>query len=102
MARNNISLSCDELPGGKYKVRWREDVVVDGVRTTKARSRTVTDKGARDELVAKLRRTLETGAVFEPEARIVTTAANLELAARVLSDLQPQSRSARPTARSAQ
>ncbi|MDP2305508.1 MAG: hypothetical protein Q8P18_05730 [Pseudomonadota bacterium] len=81
MARNNISLSITPLDGGKYKIRWREDVVEDGLRVRKARSQVVTDKSARDALVGKLRRTLESGDVYEPAARVVTTAANLERAA---------------------
>ncbi len=81
MSRNNIALSIDDLPGGRFKVRWREDVVTDGVRERKARSQVVSDKGARDALVGKLRRTLETGEVYEPSARVVTTAGDLERAA---------------------
>lgn len=81
VARNNISLSITPLDGGRFKIRWREDVVVDGERVRKARSQVVTDKGARDALVGKLRRTLESGDVYAPEARVVTTAANLERAA---------------------
>lgn len=86
MARNNISLSISPTNPprgyeGPWKIRWREDVVEDGQRVSKARSKSVSDKGARDALVAKIRRTLESGDVYAPEARVVTTAANLELAA---------------------
>ncbi|MDP2310915.1 MAG: hypothetical protein Q8P18_33155 [Pseudomonadota bacterium] len=78
MARNTISLSVDTLPDGRFKVRWQEPVDEDGVRGKRARSRVVSDQGARDALVGKLRRTLEVGDVFVPEARVVTSAASLE------------------------
>ncbi len=86
MARNSISLSvAPRNPprgySGSFKVRWREAVVEDGIAKRVERSQTVSDKGACDALVGKLRRTLETGEVYAPVARIVTTPGNLEHAA---------------------
>lgn len=86
MSRNSISLSDEpERRAGKltgrYKVRWREEVIEDGKPRRQAKSQIVSDKGARDILMAKLRRTLESGEVYEPAARILTTPANLEIAA---------------------
>lgn len=61
------SLSIDELPGGRYKLRWRELVPGPDGRPTKgedgrlvrrARSITVEGKDARDEAVGKIRRAL--------------------------------------------
>ena len=86
MARNNISLSVDPRNPpkgypGPFKVRWREDVIEDGISKRVARSQVVTDKGACDALIGKLRRALETGEVYAPAARVVTTPGNLEHAA---------------------
>lgn len=81
MARNNISLSVDELAKGRrWKVRWREDVIENGERRTVARSKTVTTAGARDSLVSKIRRHLEAGEVFETAARVIAPMSNLEAA----------------------
>ncbi|MES2643896.1 MAG: hypothetical protein V4850_30690 [Myxococcota bacterium] len=84
MAKNNISLSVDPKSPpkgyqGPWKVRWREDIEVDGARKRVSRSRVVSDKGARDALVGRLRRQLEVGEpTAAPPSRVVVTAANLE------------------------
>ncbi len=90
--RSAVALSVDavgfkkaEIPrgyAGPWKVRWTEWVTIDGQRTQQCRSLQVSDNGARDELVAKIRRALESGSVFEPEARAIVRVGSFDAGAR--------------------
>lgn len=84
------SLSIDELPGGRYKLRWRELVPgpdgrpqkgTDGRLLRRARSITVDGKDARDEAVGNIRRALVAEGEYQPPtASTAPEIANLERA----------------------
>lgn len=84
------SLSIDELPGGRYKLRWRELVAGPDGRPQRGkdkrllrrdRSLTVEGKDARDEAVGNIRRALLAEGEYQPPtASDAPTVANLEQA----------------------
>jgi len=72
---NGPGVSASELPGGRWRVRWRETVIeASGERRRVQRTRVVRDEATAIELRAKILRSLETGAVVELDAPRVTDA----------------------------
>jgi integrase len=70
---NGSGVSLSELPGGRWRVRWREVVEVDGRRDRRQRERVVNDLTTAEVVKADILRALERNEVFDPEpaARVV-------------------------------
>ena len=70
--RGGSGVSVTRTKSGKWSLRWREPLLVDGERQTRQRQKTVSTEQAAIALRAKILRAVETGEIYETEARVST------------------------------
>lgn len=75
---NGPGVSVSRLASGRWRVRWREPVVEDGIPRRIQRERTVADERTAVDLRARVLRALETGQVYEDEVREVVHQTTLD------------------------
>jgi integrase len=75
------SVYHEEVRPGVYKVRWRQWEMVDGQRVRRMPSLTVIGLTSRDELIVKIRHSMDTIGFYQHEAKPEEKIANLEEAA---------------------
>lgn len=73
---NGCGVSVSDL-GGRWRVRWRETVVTDGVSRRVQREKVVSTHAAAVALQATILRTIEEGRIFEAEVREVIRPASV-------------------------
>src|SRR5689334_23261796 len=74
---NGCGVSVSDLGGGRWRVRWRETVVTDGVSRRVQREKVVSTHAAAVALQASILRTVEEGRIFQPEVREVVLPASV-------------------------
>ncbi|MFZ5479212.1 MAG: hypothetical protein ACOZNI_20780 [Myxococcota bacterium] len=72
------SVSVQEIEPGKWRLRWREFPVVDGVRREKTRSYTVGDQRTAEKIKVQIRDALDLQGTWDPPVVVVRSPCNLE------------------------
>jgi integrase len=77
---SGVSVTAEKKKGkatGRWRVRWREDVLEDGMAKRRQRERTVATKAAAIAVAADIQRKLDEGLIWKPDAVEVETPASL-------------------------